>query len=187
MAVRWDDGEGKAGHLSTSALVRWVKFNAVGAVGMGVQLGVLAGLNRMMPGHYLAATAVAVEVTLLHNFAWHVRYTWRDRSDEGGMLGRLVRFHLSNGAVSMAGNLALMPVLVQGARMPVVAANAVAVLACSVVNFLLGDGWVFQEQRSAFGVQKESGRPYWESTHADPPIRTRLRRSQSWISRRPGI
>jgi len=45
----------------------------------------------------------------------------------------------------MAGNLVLMPVLVEGAGMPVVAANAVAVLGCSVVNFLLGDGWVFGE------------------------------------------
>jgi putative flippase GtrA len=48
----------------------------------------------------------------------------------------------------MAGNLALMPVLVGRAGMPVIAANAVAVLVCSVANFLLGDSWVFAGQRS---------------------------------------
>jgi putative flippase GtrA len=128
-----------------SPFVRWIRFNAVGAVGMAVQLAVLFVLNRAT-SHYLVATAIAVEVTLLHNFAWHVRYTWRDRAQQGPLWSQCARFHLSNGVVSMAGNLALMPLLVQDARMPVIGANAVAVLVCSVLNFLLGDGWVFQRQ-----------------------------------------
>lgn len=130
-----------------SAWIRWLRFNAVGAVGMALQLSVLAMLNQIT-SHYLAATAVAIEITLLHNFAGHVRYTWRDRAQDGGLWRRCARFHLSNGAVSMAGNLALMPLLVEGAQMPVVAANGLAVLACSVVNFLLSDGWVFSKQRA---------------------------------------
>lgn len=128
-----------------TCFVRWIRFNAVGAVGMAVQLAVLALVNRATP-HYLVATAAAIEVTLLHNFAWHVRYTWRDRAQEGPLWSQCARFHLSNGAVSMAGNLALMPLLVDDARMPVIGANAAAVLVCSVLNFLLGDGWVFQRQ-----------------------------------------
>jgi len=122
-----------------------MKFNAVGALGMGLQLGLLALLNRLTP-RYLLATAAAIEITLLHNFAWHAHFTWRDRAAESGVCRSFLRFHLSNGVVSMVGNLALMPFLVETARIPVVAANAVAVLACSVVNFLLGDGWVFEEQ-----------------------------------------
>ncbi len=126
-----------------SGFVRWCRFNAVGALGMVVQLGVLAVLNRRMAGHYLLATAAAIEVTLLHNFVWHVRYTWRERRGDGGLVGQLVRFHLSNGVVSMVGNLALMPLLVGVVRMPVVMANGAAILGCSAVNFGLGDGWVF--------------------------------------------
>ena len=130
-------------------LIRWVKFNAVGALGMAVQLGVLALLNRVSAGHYLWAAAAALEVTLLHNFVWHLNYTWRDRRNRSGVLGQCVRFHLANGAVSMMGNLALMRVLVEGARMPVVPANCVAILCCSLVNFALGDQWVFGESRKA--------------------------------------
>ena len=124
-----------------SGLTRWLRFNLVGAMGTAVQLGSLAVLNRAMPGHYLWASAAALEMTLLHNFAWHARYTWRDRAGPAG--AQLVRFHLSNGLVSMAGNLGLMRLLVHGAGMPVVAANAVAIGCCGVVNFLLGDGWAF--------------------------------------------
>jgi putative flippase GtrA len=130
--------------------VRWGKFNLVGAVGMMVQLGALAMFERLVPGHYLYASAAAIEVTLLHNFVWHCKFTWRDRRDEAGVMARLVRFHLSNGLVSMAGNLALMRVLVHDARMPVLAANCVAIVCCSIVNFCLGDGWAFAERARAY-------------------------------------
>jgi putative flippase GtrA len=129
-----------------SRLSRWLKFNAVGALGMAVQLGVLAALNRMT-AHYLVATAIAIEMALLHNFTWHLRYTWRDRRGELGLPGQLARFHLSNGMVSMAGNLALMPVLVGFVGLRVVVANGVAILGCSLVNFCLGDAWVFGRSR----------------------------------------
>jgi putative flippase GtrA len=41
------------------------------------------------------------------------------------------------------GNLALMKLLAGGAHLPVLAANAVAILVCSVVNFSLGENWAF--------------------------------------------
>lgn len=124
-------------------LLRWLKFNVVGAIGMIVQLSALALFNRWMGGHYLLASAAAIELTLLHNFTWHLHYTWRDRRDNSSRLRQLVRFHLSNGLVSMLGNLALMRLLVHQARLPLLASNVIAILCCSVVNFTLGNNWAF--------------------------------------------
>jgi dolichol-phosphate mannosyltransferase len=124
-------------------VVRWWRFNLVGVIGMCVQLGALAVLNRRMEGHYLIASAAALEITLLNNFAWHLIYTWRDRPDRSAIGSRLVRFHLTNGLVSLIGNLALMRLLVQGAHMPVLVANGIAILCCSILNFLLADRWAF--------------------------------------------
>jgi len=90
-----------------STLIRWGKFNLVGAMGMAVQLTALAFFNRWSGGHYLYASAAAIELTLVHNFVWHLHYTWRDRRDRSALLGQFVRFHLSNGLVSMLGNLEL--------------------------------------------------------------------------------
>jgi putative flippase GtrA len=126
-----------------STLARWGKFNLVGVIGAVAQLGSLAVLNRMMPGHYLVASAVALELTLLHNFVWHVQYTWQDRRNQATLLGQCVRFHLSNGMVSLVGNLVLMKLLVAGVRLPVLIANGIAILCCSLVNFSLGETWVF--------------------------------------------
>jgi putative flippase GtrA len=57
---------------------RWAAFNAVGLAGVAVQLACLALLVHA-GSHYLAATALAVEAAVLHNFLWHQRWTWRDR------------------------------------------------------------------------------------------------------------
>ena len=124
-------------------LVRWCKFNLVGAMGMALQLAALALFSRLWPGHYLFATSAAIELALLHNFAWHLRYTWRDRRSDSALLAQLVRFHLSNGLVSMLGNLALMRILVDEARIPLLASNTVAILCCSLINFCLGNNWAF--------------------------------------------
>jgi putative flippase GtrA len=132
-----------------NAWMRWLRFNLVGAMGMVVQLGVLAVLGRVAAGHYLISSAVAVELAVLHNFVWHVRFTWRER--DGSVPIQLVRFHLSNGLVSLVGNLVLMRVLVQGTRMPVLVANGIAIACCSVVNFCLGDSWAFAVRAKAAG------------------------------------
>ena len=124
-------------------LVRWGKFNLVGAMGMVVQLGTLGLLNRWLPGHYLYASAVAVEFAVLHNFVWHLRYTWRDRRESSAVCGQLLRFHLSNGLVSLLGNVVLMRLLVGQAHLPVLAANVAAIVSCSIVNFYLGHNWAF--------------------------------------------
>ena len=123
--------------------LRWWRFNLVGAMGVVVQLAALALLNRCAPGHYLVASAAAVELTLLHNFVWHMNYTWRDRRDGSPVWQQLLRFHLSNGLVSLMGNLLLMHVLVQEAHLPVLVANGLAIVCCGVANFGLGDVWAF--------------------------------------------
>ena len=122
---------------------RWWKFNLVGAMGMVLQLVALALLNRWTGGHYLCASAAAIELALLHNFVWHFYYTWRNRRDDSALLSQLLRFHLSNGLVSILGNLTLMRILVHEAHFPVIASNSIAILCCSILNFCLGDLWTF--------------------------------------------
>jgi len=126
-----------------NTFIRWGKFNLVGVMGMVVQLAALALIDHVAPGHYLLATAAAIEITLLHNFVWHTRYTWRDRCDGASLWTQCFRFHLSNGMVSMLGNLAVMRIMADEAHMPLLAANTIAILFCSMMNFCIGDRWAF--------------------------------------------
>lgn len=125
-----------------AVLHRWAKFSAVGATGILVQATALAVCLRVFDLHYLAATALAVEVSVLHNFVWHRRWTWRDRRQARG-LGLLLRFNLTSGLLSLVGNLLLMSVLVGGMKLNALVANFITIAICSLVNFALADRFVF--------------------------------------------
>ncbi|HEY1903703.1 MAG TPA: GtrA family protein [Terracidiphilus sp.] len=132
-----------------NVFIRWCKFNLVGAVGMAVQLAALALFTRWTPRHYLYASGASIELALLHNFVGHLHYTWSDRCYRSALLTQFMRFHLANGLVSMVGNLAIMRMLVEETHIPVLTANVVATLCCSIVNFSLGDNWAFTERKEA--------------------------------------
>jgi putative flippase GtrA len=125
--------------------VRWLKFNLVGGIGIGVQLGALALLVGLLKVNYLWATALAVEAAVLHNFVWHERYTWRDRTRTapGGTLGRLVRFNLTTGVLSIGGNLVLMRLLAGRLGIQYLVANLVTIGVCSLANFAASHWLVF--------------------------------------------
>ena len=128
-------------------MLHWIKFNAVGVLGFAFQSGTLFVLTHMAhPIGYLAATAIAVELAVLNNFVWHQRWTWRDRPTVTmqATLARLVKFHVTNGLVSIAGNLVFMSILVGRLHLPVTPANLVSVVACSIFNFILADRIAFQ-------------------------------------------
>lgn len=125
--------------------LRWLKFNAVGGIGVVVQLAALALFRSSLRLDYLLATELAVEIAVVHNFLWHERFTWADRPAVRPMqsLFRLAKFNASNGVVSLAGNLVLMWLLVGELKFNYVASNLIAIVVCSLVNFLLGDWFVF--------------------------------------------
>jgi putative flippase GtrA len=117
-------------------LKRWLRFNVVGVIGAGVQLGILWLLVRAHV-QYLVATAVALEIALLHNYVWHRRWTW---AGEGGSLWR---FHLSNGLISLGSNLLLMRLFTGAMGLPPVPSNLAAIAITSLFNFLMASRWVF--------------------------------------------
>jgi putative flippase GtrA len=119
----------------------------VGMIGIGVQFTALFLLKSVLGFNYLFATAFAVEAAVVHNFVWHEQFTWSDRvrSSWRHSVPRFVRFNLTNGAVSILGNLALMRVMVGEGHMNYLLANAIAIALCSVANFLVSEQWVFEK------------------------------------------
>lgn len=127
---------------TSGRFARWMKFNGVGALGFVLQLGVLAVATSGFGLNYLWATVLAVEAAVLHNFLLHEKITWRDRQTSERVT-RLIKFHLSNGAISILGNLMLMRLLVGTLALNCIFANVLSILACSVANFYVGDLFVF--------------------------------------------
>lgn len=129
-----------------TTLVRFSRFSVVGMLGIGVQLIVVTILALLAGVDPVLATAAGVSAAVAHNFAWHARWTWRDRLDEGLSIPRaFARFVASNGAVSILGSIALVPLLEGYAGLPIVAANLASIVMCGVLNFWIGDRVTFPD------------------------------------------
>ncbi|MEO8481167.1 MAG: GtrA family protein [Acidobacteriota bacterium] len=129
---------------------RWIRFAMVGALGVVLQLAVVEGLTGHWQVDYRWATVVGVLSAVAHNFAWHRRWTWRDRPDSRGTVVTFLAFAGGNGLVSLAGNLLVMRALVGSLHTPILAANIVAIATCAAANYLLADKAIFRMPPHAF-------------------------------------
>lgn len=145
--------------------MRWVRFSLVGGMGAVVQSAALHLLLKFVCLNYLPATAIAVEAAILHNFFWHVNWTFSDRQppappvngrkgftrhshSKKSLAKAFLRFQLQAGLISIPGNLALMWVLVEGLQIPIAAANLVSIVACSWANYQLAVWFSFKHHAS---------------------------------------
>lgn len=102
-----------------------------------------AGLNLQI------ATVTAVGAAILHNFVWHLRWTWADRTSDASIVRLFARFGAANGLVSLAGNAVLTTLLVEHAGVRIAAAALIAIAACGILNYALADLVVFTTERRA--------------------------------------
>ena len=129
---------------------RVTTFVAVGALGFMLQVATLTLLTMAVGCPYVAATAIAVGLAVVHNFCWHERWTWRDRTaGRRGKAQRLLKYLATTGLTSVGGNLIVTVICVELLGLRVIAANAAGVAAMTLANFSVADRWVFA-RRVAF-------------------------------------
>jgi putative flippase GtrA len=143
------------------------RFSLVGLLGAALQLFLLHLLTAYVHLCDVAATPIAVEIAVLHNFAWHERFTWCDRSARSlpQRAVRFWRFHAGNGLISLCGKTVLIYCLVERLQIPVMASAIVAIALFSLVNSLLADYWVYAPESSRSG---QSGTERHDDEELDP-------------------
>jgi len=133
--------------------VRFLRFNVVSALGIGVRLLAAWALVNGLGLHYLVGTTLAIEVSILHNFFWHLHWTWGPSgapAESGApastnhVFVRCMAFHASNGLVTFLGAMVLMPFLVGSLGLHHLVANFIAICFTGLLNFFLGDRLVFR-------------------------------------------
>jgi len=123
---------------------RPLAFLAVASGGFLIQTTIVALLTQGSRVSAEAATAIGVELAVLHNFLWHERWTWGDRRDSARwQWRRFGAYQLATGATSLAGNVICVAIGVRAFAIDATVANVLAVALMSVANYLIADRWVF--------------------------------------------
>ena len=149
--------------------MRWFSFNSVGILGIGVQIATLWALTEWLGLHYLVATGLAVETTIIHNFVWHDRWTWRDRSPARGVgrWKRLAQFNVVNGLLAITGQLVFTGLYVKVFDIHYALANLLAIVSCSVLSFVVNDRLVFRAGTSPILELATLGETPCNARHAE--------------------
>ena len=125
---------------------RWWRWMAVAAMGFAVQTAVLLLLTARAGLHAGAAMAVAVGAAVLHNAAWHDRWTWADRPVAGAAarVRRVLALSGLTATVSMGGGVLLTLLWVDVLALPVLVANGLTVATLGLVNYVAADRQVMR-------------------------------------------
>lgn len=122
---------------------RWwqlVKFGLVGASGYLINLAVFSVLSDSLGLHHIAAAIGAFCVALANNFLWNRHWTFESGDGHAGF--QAARFlAVSLGALAI--NLVVLELLVSGASMGNLPAQAIAVAVAMPFNFLGNKLWTF--------------------------------------------
>jgi putative flippase GtrA len=125
------------------ALLQWLRFAAVGATNTLLSWCVYAGLVRLGV-HYLAASGLAFGVGAVNSYALNRRWTFRSH---GRPMPEALRFGVVQG-LGLGIDVCLLYVVVHGAGIPHLIAQALVFPVASAVTFLLSRHWAFATARA---------------------------------------
>ena len=125
---------------------RLIKFGIVGASGVGVNVGCLYLLTEYAGIPYFIASIIAIELSILSNFTVNLLWTWRDRSKEGSLWTKMVRYHIGAGATAFLGNYLILIALTELLGMHYMVSNLIGIAVGTFSNFLVNDLWTFKKQ-----------------------------------------
>jgi putative flippase GtrA len=117
-----------------------VRFGLVGASGYIVNLAVFTLSVHVAGIDYRVAAVIAFLIALANNFVWNRHWTFDARAGHAGT--QAVRFIVVSVAAFLV-NLAVLELLVAGAGLPEVPAQALAIAAAMPCNFLGNKLWTF--------------------------------------------
>jgi len=124
------------------AWLKLLRFGVVGVSGYVVNLAVFALALNSGGMSYLLAATVAFLAAVSNNFLWNRRWTFKRDEHHRPVHHQAARF-LTVSVVAFLVGLGLLAALVEGAGMPEVPAQAVAIVAVTPLSFLANKLWSF--------------------------------------------
>jgi dolichol-phosphate mannosyltransferase len=133
--------------LDRDSVGRMLRFGIVGASGVVVNQGLLMLLHGRFELPLLLSSVVAIETSILSNFALNSRWTWKidlGRSLRSWLL-KALQYHAATVVTAFAGNVIILLGLVHLAGVDYRLANLLGIAVGSGLNYALGELWVFRD------------------------------------------
>lgn len=123
-----------------------LRFGLVGLSGVVVNQGLLMLLHGRLGAPLLLSSLVAIEVSILTNFALNHSWTWRVPFSEPGLLRRAIQYHAAAVMAAFAGNVVILMGAVELFGVDYRIANLLGIAVGTVINFTAGEVWIFRSR-----------------------------------------
>lgn len=121
----------------------FVKFCIVGVSGVLVNMGIYAGLTRLLGVSMEFASPVAIELSILSNFALNHRWTFKWRQTTSSWRRKLLQFHLVSSVAAVV-NYSVLLGLVKMFGVWDITANLAGIAAGTVINYGMNSLWTWK-------------------------------------------
>jgi len=123
--------------------MRILKFMAVGASGVAVNMGLLWLLTEFAGLFYLFSAIASIEVSIITNFLLNEHWTFSDRRGKNqSMTSRGIKFNVVS-MVSLGLNITILFTLTNYFGLHYMLSELIAILAAFVSNFFLNLKWTW--------------------------------------------
>lgn len=127
---------------------RIINFQLVALGGTLVNMSVLWVLKGRLHLPIVLSGACAIELAILHNFAWHYFRTWRERVDHTvpDYFKRLIRYNGITASIDFLVNLTVLWVLTKYFDVYYLHANMIGMLGGPILKFLANEYLIFRKK-----------------------------------------
>lgn len=123
---------------------RFQKFLVVGAIGLGVNQGMLFLLHQGFGSHLVLSSTIAIFISMIVTFTLNERWTWHDRGS--GPLVHHMAMYFPINLIGLVINVAILRTLVAETGMNYLVANLFGAGAAAVWNFMLNNYFTWGDQ-----------------------------------------
>lgn len=148
----------------------FIKFSIVGALGTLLNLALMALLVEVFATGHIAASAIAIETSIIHNFLLNNFWTFGSRGQSSTLCKRLIHFNLIS-VGSMVVNVAVSAALIQ-MDIRYLLAQASGIVAAYAINYLVTAHLVFggaDESKAPFQPELRPDAASWPTCQTDFP------------------
>jgi dolichol-phosphate mannosyltransferase len=136
--------------LATSAreyISRFWKFGIVGLSGVFVNQGLLMLLVGLFDFPTWLAGAIAIEISILTNWAINDIWTWRDKRTSPIFI-RIIKYNFAAALTAFCVNYPLLLILSGPVGMNYAIANVIGIVLAAALNFLINHNWTYRAREA---------------------------------------
>jgi len=124
----------------------FIKFCIVGFSGVFVNMSFFILLTRLLSAPIEFASPIAIEFSIISNFALNNIWTFKQRNPDNSFIKRLIQFHMIAGIAGLI-NYSTLLFLVNNYKVWDIGANLIGILLGTIINYSMNSLWTWKQSK----------------------------------------